>query len=105
MEILADVLREPSCCGGIIAGDFNTIGPEDDGPVDKNKLLDAWVALHEKADPDVTTWGVGVGRRDGLGPGRLDKVVMMGLKATEMEVLRPDHIEVPRPGEESLEIP
>jgi tyrosyl-DNA phosphodiesterase 2 len=105
MEILADVLREPGCGGGIIAGDFNAISPDDDGLIDKNGLVDAWVALHGRADPDGATWGVGVERRDGLGPGRLDKVVMMGLKAKEMEVLRPGPIEVPRPGEKPIEIP
>jgi len=105
MEILADVLREPGCGGGIIAGDFNAISPEDDGLVDKNKLVDAWVALHGKADLDGATWGVGVERRDGLGPGRLDKVAMLGLRAEEIEVLRPGPIEVPRPGEKSVEIP
>jgi tyrosyl-DNA phosphodiesterase 2 len=105
MEILANVLREPGCSGGIIAGDFNAISPEDNGLVDKNELVDAWVALYGRADRDGATWGVGVERRDGLGPGRLDKVAMMGLKAKEMEVLRPGHIEVPRPGEKSLEIP
>jgi tyrosyl-DNA phosphodiesterase 2 len=104
MEILANVLREPGCSGGIIAGDFNAISPEDDGLVDKNELVDAWVALHGRADPDGATWGVGVERRDGLGPGRLDKVAMMGLKAKEIEVLRPGHIEVPRPGEKPIEI-
>jgi tyrosyl-DNA phosphodiesterase 2 len=105
MEMLANVLRESGCGGGIIAGDFNAISPEDDGLVDKNGLVDAWVALHGRADPDGATWGVGVERRDGLGPGRLDKAAMMGLKAKEMEVLRPGHIEVPRPGEKPVEIP
>jgi tyrosyl-DNA phosphodiesterase 2 len=109
MEVLANVLREPGCSGGIIAGDFNAISPEDDGLVDKNELVDAWVALHGRADPnnnDGATWGVGVERRAGLGPGRLDKVAMMGLiKAQEIEVLRPGTIEVPNPGEKSIEIP
>ena len=105
MEILANVLREPGCSGGIIAGDFNAISPEDDGLVDKNKLVDAWVALHGRADLDGATWGVGVERRGRLGPGRLDKVAMMGLKAKEIEVLRPGPIEVPRPGEKPVEIP
>ncbi|EIW80146.1 hypothetical protein CONPUDRAFT_144342 [Coniophora puteana RWD-64-598 SS2] len=105
MEILANVLREPGCSGGVIAGDFNAISPEDDGLVNKNGLVDAWVALHGGADPDGATWGVGVERRNGLGPGRLDKIAMMGLKAKEMEVLRPGPIEVPRPGEEPVEIP
>jgi tyrosyl-DNA phosphodiesterase 2 len=81
IEILANVLREPGCSGGIIAGDFNAIRPEDHGLVDKNELVDAWVALHGRADPYGATWGVGVERRHGLGPGRLDKVAMIGLKA------------------------
>ncbi len=106
MKILADVLREPGCGGGIIAGDFNAISPEDEGLVDENNLVDAWVTLHGRAGPGGgATWGVGVERQDGLGPGRLDKVAMMGLKAEEMEVLCPGRIEVPRPGEESVEIP
>ena len=53
-------LRKPGCSDGIIAGDFNAISPEDDGLVDKNELVDAWVALHGRADPDGATWGVGV---------------------------------------------
>ena len=105
MEILANVLREPGCSGGIIAGDFNAISPEDDGLVNRNGLVDAWVALHGRADPDGATWGFGVERQDGLGPSRLDKVVMLGLMAKEMEVLRPGPIEVPRPGEKPFEIP
>ena len=105
IKILADVVREPRCCGGIIAGDFNAISPKDEGLVDENGLVDAWVELHGRAGPGGATWGVGVERQDGLGPGRLDKVAMMGLRAEEMEVLRPGHIEVPRPGEESVEIP
>lgn len=46
------MLREPGCSGGIIAGDFNAISPEGNGPVDKNGLVDAWVALHGRASPD-----------------------------------------------------
>ena len=88
-----------------VAGDFNAISPEDDGLVEKNELVDAWVALHGRAAFDGATWGVGVERRDGLGPGRLDRVAMTGLKAKEMEVLRPGPIEVPRPGEKPVEIP
>lgn len=105
MEILANVLREPGCSGGIIAGDFNAISPEDDELIEKNGLVDAWIALHGRADPAGATWGVGVKRRPGLRPGRLDRVAMVGLKAEEMEVLRPGHMEVPRPGEDPLEIP
>jgi tyrosyl-DNA phosphodiesterase 2 len=105
MEMLANVLRERGCSGGIIAGDFNAISAEDDALVDKNGLVDAWVAFHGRADPDGATWGVGVEGRDGRGPGRLDKVAMIGLGVEEMEVLRPGHIEVPRPGDKPVEIP
>jgi tyrosyl-DNA phosphodiesterase 2 len=100
MEILANVLREPEpeseleCSGGIIAGDFNAISPEDDELVDKNELVDAWVALHGRGADS-----------DGAGPRRLDKVVMMGLKAKEIKVLRPGLIDVPKPGGISLNIP
>ncbi|KAG6330101.1 hypothetical protein ID866_8986 [Astraeus odoratus] len=69
MEILANVLREPGCSGRIIAGDFIAISPEDDGLIDKNKLVDAWIALHGRADPDGATWGVGMERRDRVGQG------------------------------------
>ena len=106
MKILADILHEPGCSGRIIAGDFNAISPEDEELVDKNGLVDAWIALHGRASPGGATWGVGVKRRDdGLGPGRLDKVAMIGLRAEKMEILRPGRIEVPKPGGESDKIP
>ncbi|KAI0252175.1 Endonuclease/exonuclease/phosphatase [Lactifluus subvellereus] len=60
IKLLADVVREPGCGGGgIIAGDFNAISPKDEGLVDENDLVDAWVALHERAGPGGATWGVG----------------------------------------------
>jgi tyrosyl-DNA phosphodiesterase 2 len=105
MEILAKVLREAGCSGGVIAGDFNAISPEDDGLVEKNELVDAWVALNGKGDSDGATWGVSMERQDRLGRGRLDKVAMMGLMVQNMEVLRPGTIEVPRPGEKPVMIP
>ena len=105
MEFLAKLLREPGCGGGLIAGDFNAISPEDHTLLDKNGLVDAWVALHGKEGPGGATWGVGVERHDGLGPGRLDKVAMLGVEAKDMEILRPGRIEVPKPGEDSDYIP
>ncbi|PPQ89205.1 hypothetical protein CVT25_001274 [Psilocybe cyanescens] len=105
MEILAGVLREPGCGGGLIAGDFNAITPEDDGLVDKNELVDAWVALHGRTGPNGVTWGVGVELKNGLKPGRLDKVAMLGLKAEEMEVLQLGLIHVPRPAGPPLDSP
>lgn len=105
MEILTQLLREPGCNGGLIAGDFNAIRPEDYVLLDKNGLVDAWVALHGKTGPDGATWGGKVERRDGLGPGRLDKVAMLGVEAKDMEILRPGLIEVPKPCEDSDYIP
>ncbi|TFK26910.1 hypothetical protein FA15DRAFT_667015 [Coprinopsis marcescibilis] len=105
LEILANVLRESGCGGGIIAGDFNAISPEDEGLIDMNQLQDAWTALHGETGVEGATWGVGAKRRDGLGPGRLDKVAILGSKAEAMDVLRPGSIEVPRPGQESIFLP
>jgi tyrosyl-DNA phosphodiesterase 2 len=98
MQILAGVLRDPGCSGGIIAGDFNAIFPEDHSLVDEFELLDAWVALHGSTRPDGgATWGVGVGLKGELKAGRLDKVAMLGLKPDEIEVLQPGLIEPDRP--------
>ncbi|RXW18289.1 hypothetical protein EST38_g7575 [Candolleomyces aberdarensis] len=105
MAIIANLLREPGCGGGLVAGDFNAISPEDHALLDENGLVDAWLALHGKEGLDGATWGVGVKRRDGLGPGRLDKVAMLGVEAKEMEILRPGLIEVPQPGGDSDYMP
>ncbi|EDR11593.1 uncharacterized protein LACBIDRAFT_313964 [Laccaria bicolor S238N-H82] len=105
LEMLADVLHEPGCSGGIIAGDFNAVTAEDQELLEKNGLVDAWLALHGWGNLDAATWGVGVGRRDGRGPRRLDKVAMVGLEACKMEVLRPGVIELPIPKGESINSP
>ena len=73
--------------------------------LDKNGLIDAWVALHGEAGVEGATWGVDVARRDGLRAGRLDKVAMMGLKAHQMKIMRFRQIEVPKPGAPSKYIP
>jgi len=105
MRILADFLREPGCGRGLVAGDFNDISPKDKGLVEENKLVDAWVKLHGATGADGDTWSVGVQSDDGLQPGRLDKVLMVGLEPTEMKVLRPGLISVPKPGGEEDVIP
>jgi tyrosyl-DNA phosphodiesterase 2 len=94
---LADLLREPRCRGGIIAGDFNAILPKDHMLVDKHELLDAWVALHGSTGPDGATWGVGLELEGGLKAGRLDKVAMLHLKPDEIEVLQPGLVGADRP--------
>jgi tyrosyl-DNA phosphodiesterase 2 len=55
MDILACLLREPGCGGGLVAGDFNAISPEDHTLLDKNGLVDAWLALHGKEGLDGAT--------------------------------------------------
>ncbi len=96
MIILASILRERGCVGGIIAGDFNALSPEDHELVAQNGLVDAWVALGKS---NGATWGVGKHAilKDGLQPKRLDKVAMLGVEVKTMEILYPDSIELPRP--------
>jgi len=97
MWALAGLLREPRWRGGIIAGDFNTILPEDHRLVDEHELLDAWVALHGSMGPNGATWGVGVELEGGLKAGRLDKVAMLGLKPDEIKVFQPGLVGADRP--------
>lgn len=74
---------------GLVAGDFNPVLPEDDALVGKNCLVDAWTELYP--EDDGFTWGV-----DGdqpFPPSRLDKVAMVGLKASDIQILPPGKIE------------
>ena len=99
VRLLNDLLREDRSGGGVIAGDFNAIYPEDDTLADEHGLVDAWVALQQQsrtapdADDGGATWGVGVELEDGHKPLRLDKVVMLGLEPVTIEVLRPGFID------------
>ncbi|KAF6764414.1 Endonuclease/exonuclease/phosphatase [Ephemerocybe angulata] len=100
MVTMASLLREPRCKGGIIAGDFNANHPDDHTLVDRYRLVDAWTALHgSTTGPEGATWGVGVELPWGRGckPGRLDKVVMLGLQPNEIEVLKPGYINASTP--------
>jgi len=95
MWVLAGALRESGCSGGITAGDFNAIYPEDHDLVDEHELVDAWVALHGRTTGTNggATWGVGR-----LKPGsRLDKVVMLGLQPNKIEVLQPGLVDARTP--------
>ena len=101
MDLLTNYLHEPGCVRGIIAGDFNTVWPEDKKLIDKRKgLLDAWEELHRMAGPNGHTWGVSTKLGEGPQPGRLDKVVMMGLTPKDIEVMHPGSIRVPKPDRE-----
>ncbi|KAI0344250.1 hypothetical protein BDW22DRAFT_1483351 [Trametopsis cervina] len=105
LKILASLLREPGCAGGLIAGDFNAISSDDHALLDKNGLVDAWVALQGEDGSGGATWGVGVKRDDGLRAGRLDKVATLGVEAKDLEVIRPPLIEVTKPAKDSDYIP
>ena len=99
MLVLDELLREPGCNGGIIAGDFNAVHRTDYTLVESFGLVDAWVALHgsTKGPDEGAMWGVGVKLKDGLKPGRLDKVVMLGLQPDEIGVLQSGLIDVSTP--------
>jgi tyrosyl-DNA phosphodiesterase 2 len=56
LKILANLPREPGCDGGLIAGDFSDISPEDHDLLENNGLLDAWIALHGKEGIGGATW-------------------------------------------------
>ena len=94
VHLLNGLLREGRCSGGVIAGDFNAIDPDDRTLVEKHALVDAWVKLYgQTTGLDGATWGVGVELENGLKPGRLDKVVMLGLEPVDIEVLQPGRID------------
>lgn len=100
VELVAGLLREPGCIGGIVAGDFNAISPKDDELLGNNGLVDAWLSLGHS---DGSAWGAG---RAGSRGKRLDKIATLGpIKVEEMEIVRPGTIEVPRPAASSIFIP
>jgi tyrosyl-DNA phosphodiesterase 2 len=69
---------------GVIAGDFNSVLPEDDDLIRTNDLVDAWVHLHPN-DPG-HTWGV-CGEQF-FPPNRLDKVALFNLTPSGMGILQ-----------------
>lgn len=81
LAITASFLRAAG--RGLVAGDFNPVWPEDDSLVGENGLEDAWVAL--RADEPGYTWGIDGKQK--FPPRRLDKIAMLGLKATDIEVM------------------
>ena len=102
MEGVAQILREPGCSAGVVAGDFNAIGPKDDALVEEHGLVDAWltsrVHMTQAGNPDGYTWGVDAALRNVCATGRLDKVALLGLKASYIEVLQPGTVWVPGQG-------
>lgn len=86
VAIAASLLRAAGVGRGFIAGDWNPVSSEDATLVRENSLVDAWERLH--AGEDGFTWGL-----DGKGapfpPGRLDKVVVLGLEPVDITIIHP----------------
>ncbi|KAI0163894.1 Endonuclease/exonuclease/phosphatase [Xylariaceae sp. FL1272] len=86
VAIVASLLR---CTGrGVVAGDFDPVLPEDDALVKDNGLLDVWAEL--RGDEPGFTWG-----SDGkqpFPPNRLDKVAIVGLRASSIDIVSPGSI-------------
>ena len=94
MDVLTSCLHEPGCVHGIITGDFNAVGPEDEKLVDKRKgLLDAWDELGGTTGPNGHTWGVCERVYSRVGLARW-------LTPKDIEVLRPGSIWVSEPDRE-----
>ncbi|KAM0355698.1 hypothetical protein ACHAPU_000083 [Fusarium lateritium] len=86
LSIVANLLREAG--HGLVAGDFNAVLPQDDTLIQDNRLVDAWIELHEHDSG--LTWGVDGKQR--FPAGRLDKVAIFGLRAIDIKVLHPGTI-------------
>ncbi|PWY90107.1 hypothetical protein BO70DRAFT_393295 [Aspergillus heteromorphus CBS 117.55] len=87
LRYIADSLRLAG--RGFVAGDFNPVLPEDDALVAGNGLVDVWDAL--RPGESGFTWGID--GREPFPPGRLDKVAVLGLEGSEIEVLHPDALQ------------
>lgn len=100
ITLLSQDLHEPGCAGGLIAGDFNAVCPEDHRLLDAHKLQDVWPLLR-KSQPDAATWGNEGARHPGYPPARLDKIAVSGLRPLAIDIIRPGCIDVPMPGTKS----
>lgn len=83
LSVVASYLRAAG--RGLVAGDFNSVLPEDDTLISTNCLIDIWAELHPNEAG--FTWGF-----DGKQPfplNRLDKVAIVGLKAYDIQVIQP----------------
>ena len=76
---------------GLVAGDFNPVLDEDNGLLEQNGLVDAWVSLRPE-EPGYT-WGL-----DGehpFPPNRLDKIGILRLRSHDIKTLEPKQISGP----------
>jgi tyrosyl-DNA phosphodiesterase 2 len=87
LSVCASYLRAAD--RGIVAGDFNSVLPEDDDLVRANGLTNAWAHVHPN-DPG-HTWGV-YGEQS-FPPNRLDKVALFDLTPSAMGILRTSELD------------
>lgn len=74
---------------GLIAGDFNTVLPEDEDLISTNKLTDGWAHLYP--EDSGFTWGVYNGNP--FPPNRLDRVALLNLSPLAMTILKTHEVD------------
>ncbi|KAH8798598.1 Endonuclease/Exonuclease/phosphatase family protein [Xylogone sp. PMI_703] len=90
VSTIASILYNAGC--GFVAGDFNSILPEDEESIQANGLIDPWIKLHQ-GEPGYT-WGI-YGKPP-FPPSRLDRIGTLGLNVQEVEIMHPGVIPVPK---------
>ena len=98
MEIVAKALKGQGIAGGVVAGDFCPVIPEeDDEIVSANELVDCWSVLQPGQEGN--TWVPKA--RESYPPCRMDKIVVTKARSGDTGLnnhLKPRSIEVLRPG-------
>ena len=74
---------------GMIAGDFNTVLPEDEDLISTNKLTDGWTHLYP--EDSGFTWGLYTGNP--FPPNRLDRVALLNLSPLTMTILKTHEVD------------
>lgn len=88
MEIVSQMLHAHDVRGGIVAGDFNPVLPEDNTLVEDNDLADCWTQLRGDATEfPGHTWGIDGTQR--FPPTRLDKIAYWGVTPKTIEIIHP----------------
>lgn len=100
VAVAASLLRTAGVGCGVIAGDWNPVSEVDTSLVQENRLVDAWERL--RPGEDGFTWGLD-GKGEPFPPGRLDKVVVLGLKLLDIQVIHTGNLSAaPGSGKETM---
>ncbi|KAG8164893.1 hypothetical protein KVR01_005168 [Diaporthe batatas] len=87
---------------GLVAGDWNPVTEGDAHLARDNGLVDAWE--HLRPGEDGFTWGLD-GKGEPFPPGRLDKVAVLGLRVTDIEVVHPGTLQAAAHSEGDAGVP